>query len=170
MVVTDAERAEYDDVVRQLMQKLEQLAAENAALKANNASAHQTLRAIYGDSSQPATVRVKAANGAIAYEQPKMGSILPSLGSINRAERWRVFEMWSQRRRYIIEHRAVPPHNWDAHLRPDVYTPPEGDAMPPVDVIDTGSGFKVLTNLLPKSGQPRRIGNDNSGNGSDTAG
>src|SRR5262249_29974895 len=45
-------------------------------------------------------------------------------------------------------------------------TPPEGDAMPPVDVIDTGSGFKVLTNLLPKSG-PRRLGNGN-GNGDDS--
>ena len=79
--------------------------------------------------------------------------------------------MWSQRRQYIIEHRDIPPPNWDAHLQPDVYTPPEGDAMPPVDVIDTGSGFKVLTNLLPKSGQQRRIGNDNGGNGSDdTAG
>ena len=115
--------------------------------------------------------KVKAATAAISFEQPKIGSILPSLGNTNRTERWRVFEMWSQRRQYIIEHRDIPPPNWDAHLQPDVYTPPEGDAMPPVDVIDTGSGFKVLTNLLPKSGQQRRIGNDNGGNGSDdTAG
>ena len=51
-------------------------------------------------------------------------------------------------------------------MQPDVYTPPEGDAMPPVDVIDTGAGFKVLTNLLPKPG-PRRLGNGN-GNGDDS--
>jgi hypothetical protein len=38
--------------------------------------------------------------------------------------------------------------------------------MPPVDVIDTGSGLKVLTNLLPKFGQ-RRLGN---GNGDDSSG
>jgi len=90
------------------------------------------------------------------------------LGSVNRAERWRVFEMWSQRRQYIIEHRDIPPPNWDAHLQPDVYTPPEGDAMPPVDVIDTGSGFKVLTNLLPKPG-PRRVGNGDGDDGGNTA-
>jgi hypothetical protein len=102
--------------------------------------------------------KVKAATAAISFEQPKIGSILPSLGNTNRTERWRVFEMWSQRRQYIIEHRDIPPPNWDAHLQPDVYTPPEGDAMPPVDVIDTASGFKVLSNLLLKSG-PRRLGN-----------
>jgi len=79
MVVTDAERTEYDDVVRQLMQKLEQLAAENAALKANNASAHQTLRAIYADSSQPATVRVRAAQAALNVETPRLESVPPPL-------------------------------------------------------------------------------------------
>jgi hypothetical protein len=66
--MTDPEKAEYDDVVRQLMAKCEQLAAENAALKANNASAHQTLRAIYADSTQPATVRVRAAQAALGHE------------------------------------------------------------------------------------------------------
>jgi hypothetical protein len=66
--MTDIEKAEYDDVVRQLMAKCEQLAAENAALKANNASAHQTLRAIYADSTQPATVRVRAAQAALGHE------------------------------------------------------------------------------------------------------
>jgi hypothetical protein len=70
--MTDAERAEYDDVVRQLMQKCEQLAAENASLKANNASAHQTLRAIYADSTQPATVRVRAAQSALGVETPSL--------------------------------------------------------------------------------------------------
>jgi hypothetical protein len=70
--MTDTERAEYDDVVRQLMAKCEQLAAENAALKANNASAHQTLRAIYADSTQPATVRVRAAQAALNVETPSL--------------------------------------------------------------------------------------------------
>jgi hypothetical protein len=70
--MTDPEKAEYDDVVRQLMAKCEQLAAENAALKANNASAHQTLRAIYADSTQPATVRVRAAQAALNVETPSL--------------------------------------------------------------------------------------------------
>ena len=70
--MTDTEKAEYADVVRQLMAKCEQLAAENAALKANNASAHQTLRAIYADSSQPATVRVRAAQAALNVETPSL--------------------------------------------------------------------------------------------------
>jgi hypothetical protein len=70
--MTDIEKAEYDDVVRQLMAKCEQLAAENASLKANNASAHQTLRAIYADSSQPATVRVRAAQAALNVETPSL--------------------------------------------------------------------------------------------------
>jgi len=143
-----AKFAEYEYTIKLLTEKLSELAATYESLKAG-LDAHSTLQAIYRDESAPRSDRIKAANGAIGYEQPKMGSILPSLGSINRAERWRVFEMWSQRRQYILEHRDIPPPNWDAHLQP----------MPPVDVIDTGSGFKVLTNLLPKSGQPRRIGN-----------
>ena len=161
-----AKFAEYEYTIKLLTTKLSELAAVNESMKAG-LDAHSTLQSIYRDESAPRSDRIKAANGAIGYEQPKMGSILPSLGSVNRAERWRVFEMWSQRRQYIIEHRDIPPPNWDAHLQPDVYTPPEGDAMPPVDVIDTGSGFKVLTNLLPKSGQQRRVGNDNGGNDGD---
>src|SRR5215471_12388733 len=148
----EAKLNEYDTLLKLQMAKIAELAVENERLKAG-LDAHSTLQAIYRDESAPRSDRIKAANGAISYEQPKLGSILPSIGNINRAERWRVFERWSQRRQYIIEHRDIPPPNWDAHLQPDVYSPPEGDAMPPVDVIDTGSGFKVLTNLLPKSGQ-----------------
>src|SRR5262249_35757367 len=77
--MTDVEKAEYDDVIRQLMQKCEQLAAENASLKANNASAHQTLRAIYADSTQPATVRVRAAQAALNVESAPLKSIEPPL-------------------------------------------------------------------------------------------
>src|SRR6516164_11714400 len=77
--MTDTEKAEYDDVVRQLMAKCEQLAAENAALKANNASAHQTLRAIYADSTQPATVRVRAAQAALGHESAPLKPVEPPL-------------------------------------------------------------------------------------------
>jgi hypothetical protein len=77
--MTDTEKAEYDDVIRQLMAKCEQLAAENAALKANNASAHQTLRAIYADSTQPATVRVRAAQAALGHETPPLKPVAPAI-------------------------------------------------------------------------------------------
>ena len=157
----------HEDALSLCIAEIEKLRAENERLRAEG-GAHTALRSVYNDPQASETNKVRAAAAAIGYEQPKLGSILPSLGSVNRAERWRVFEMWSQRRQYIIEHRDIPPPNWDAHLQPDVYTPPEGDAMPPVDVIDTGSGFKVLTNLLPKAGERRVVGNGNSGNGDDS--
>ena len=43
--------------------------------------------------------------------------------------------------------------------------PPESEGMPPVEVIDTPQGFKILSNLLPKPGSQRKLGNgDDSGN------
>jgi hypothetical protein len=39
--------------------------------------------------------------------------------------------------------------------------------MPPVDVIDTASGFKVLSNLLPKPGSRRKLGNGNDSGSND---
>ena len=128
-------------------------------------SAHTALRSVYNDPQASETNKVRAAAAAIGYEQPKLGSILPSIGSINRTERWRVFEMWSQRRQYIIEHHDIPPAGWDDHLQRDNYVePPESEGMPPVDVIDTPQGFKVLSNLLPKPGSQRKLGNGDSGN------
>jgi hypothetical protein len=67
----------------------------------------------------------------------------------------------------MMKIKDVPPPGWDAHLQRDTYVePPESEGMPPVDVIeDPVSGYKVLSNLLPKSGQFRRLGN---GNGDDS--
>jgi hypothetical protein len=76
--MTDPEKAEYDDVVRRLMAKCEQLAAENAALKAG-LDAHSTLKSIYSDSTQPATVRVKAASASLAVEKPRLEPVPPPL-------------------------------------------------------------------------------------------
>jgi len=69
--MTDIEKAEYDDVVRKLTTKLEQLAAENASLRSAD-GAIDVLRNIYRDESAPRSDRIKAANGAIAYEQAKI--------------------------------------------------------------------------------------------------
>ena len=76
--MTDAEKAEYDEVVRALTTKLEQLAAENARLR-SEAGAHDVLRNIYGDNSQPATVRVRAAQAALNVEKPKLQPQPPPL-------------------------------------------------------------------------------------------
>ena len=163
--MTDPEKAEYEDVLRRLTAKCEELVAENARLRSES-GAHTALRSVYTDPQASETNKVRAAAAAIGYEQPKIGSVLPSMGSINRTERWRAFEMWSQRRQYIIEHHAIPPAGWDDHLQRDNYVePPESEGMPPVDVIDTPQGFKVLSNLLPKPGSQRKLGNGgDSGN------
>ena len=57
----------HSDALVACMAEIERLRAENAALKAN-ATAHQTLKEIYGDSNQPATVRVRAAQAALGHE------------------------------------------------------------------------------------------------------
>src|SRR5689334_22459319 len=69
----------HEDALVACMAEIERLRAENASLKANNASAHQTLRAIYGDSTQPATVRVRAAQAALNVESPALKPVEPPL-------------------------------------------------------------------------------------------
>jgi hypothetical protein len=66
--MTDAEKAEYEDVVRQLMLKCEQLAAENARLRSSENSAHNVLKEIYNDPAASPNVRVLAARAAIGHE------------------------------------------------------------------------------------------------------
>jgi hypothetical protein len=66
--MTDTERAEYDDVVRQLMAKCEQLAAENARLRSSENNAHAVLREVYNDPTASPAVRVKAAGLALSHE------------------------------------------------------------------------------------------------------
>jgi hypothetical protein len=153
-------RAQADEIGR-LRQEVENLRASG--------SAHTALRSVYNDPQASETNKVRAASAAIGYEQGKIGSVLPSLGNVSRTERWRVYEMWSQRRQYIIEHRAIPPAGWDDHLRPETYQEPEGTEMPPVDVLDTPQGFKVLSNLLPKPGSQRKLGNGGGTSGGDTS-
>jgi hypothetical protein len=76
--VTDVEKAEYEDVLRKLVAKCEALAAENAALKAG-LDAHSTLKSIYADANQPATVRVRAAQAALGHETPPLKSVEPPM-------------------------------------------------------------------------------------------
>src|SRR5947207_7914456 len=73
--MTDAEfqsrLSEYEDLLRKLTSKCEELAAANSRLMAE-CSAHQTLRSLYGDPTQPATVRLRAAAAAINVETPRL--------------------------------------------------------------------------------------------------
>jgi hypothetical protein len=70
--MTDAEKAEYEDVVRQLMAKLERLAAENARLRSSENNAHAVLREVYNDPTASPAVRVKAAGLALPHEVPRL--------------------------------------------------------------------------------------------------
>jgi hypothetical protein len=76
--MTDAEKAEYEGVIRLLTAKVEELVAANERLS-SELTAHQTLRAIYSDSTQPATVRVRAAQAALNVETPRLESVPPPL-------------------------------------------------------------------------------------------
>jgi hypothetical protein len=159
----EAKLKRHEDALVACMAEITRLREENTTLRAE-CTAHTALRSVYNDPQASETNKVRAASAAIGYEQPKIGNALPSLGNVSRIERWRVYEMWAQRREYIFKHREIPPAGWDGHLQRDTFQEPPGDALPPVDVIeDPTSGFKVLSNLLPQSGQ-RRLGN---GNGSD---
>ena len=70
--MTDPEKAEYDDVVRQLMAKCEQLAAENARLRSSENNAHAVSREVYNDPTASPAVRVKAAGLALPHETPRL--------------------------------------------------------------------------------------------------
>ena len=76
--MTDADKAEYERVIRLLTAKVEELVAVNERLS-SELTAHQTLRAIYSDSTQPATVRVRAAQAALNVETPPLKSVQPPL-------------------------------------------------------------------------------------------
>jgi hypothetical protein len=70
--MTDPEKAEYDDVVRQLMAKCEQLAAENARLRSEKSDALSVLKEIYNDPDASQAHRIKAAGLALPHEVPRL--------------------------------------------------------------------------------------------------
>ena len=63
----EAKLKRHEDALAACMVEIQRLRAENTALKAN-ATAHQTLKNIYGDDSQPVSARVRAAQAAMAHE------------------------------------------------------------------------------------------------------
>jgi hypothetical protein len=62
---------EYEGIIRMLTAKVEELVADNQRLT-SELTAHQTLKAIYADPNQPATVRVRAAQAALNVETPRL--------------------------------------------------------------------------------------------------
>jgi hypothetical protein len=73
--MTDIEKAEYEDVLRRLTAKCEQLAAENARLRSSENNAHSVLREIYNDATASPAVRVKAAGLALPHETPRLAPV-----------------------------------------------------------------------------------------------
>jgi len=67
----EAKLKRHEDALIACMAEITKLRAENAALRSAD-GAIDVLRNIYRDESAPRSDRIKAANGAIAYEQAKI--------------------------------------------------------------------------------------------------
>jgi hypothetical protein len=77
--MTDIEKAEYEDVLRRLTAKCEELVAENARLRSSENNAHAVLREVYNDPTASPAVRVKAAGLALPHEVPRLTPQPPAL-------------------------------------------------------------------------------------------
>src|SRR5215472_18577072 len=78
----DAEKAEYEDVLRRLTAKCEELAAENARLRSEKSDALSVLREVYNDPTASPAHRIKAAGLALPHEVPRLESVPPPLDLI----------------------------------------------------------------------------------------
>jgi len=101
--MTDPEKAEYENVIRLLTAKVEELLTANERLT-SELTAHQTLRALYSDSTQPAMVRLRAAQAALNIESPALKPVeqpldlvaeppIPPLAEVVEKQRRRIAEM-----------------------------------------------------------------------------
>jgi hypothetical protein len=70
-----AQIAEAEFVIRAQMARITELEAEVECLKADNNSAHSTLKSIYADHTQPTGHRIKAAQAALPHEVPRLTSV-----------------------------------------------------------------------------------------------
>jgi hypothetical protein len=77
--MTDIEKAEYEDVLRRLTAKCEELVAENARLRSSENNAHAVLREVYNDPTASPAVRVKAAGLALPHETPRLTPVAPAI-------------------------------------------------------------------------------------------
>jgi len=83
--MTDTEKAEYDNIVRLLTEKLRETVDENDKLRAlvanltEGASAHDTLSELHRNRDLPAAIRAKAAIGCLGVESAPLKSVEPPL-------------------------------------------------------------------------------------------
>jgi hypothetical protein len=77
--MTDAEfqnrLAEYEDMVRLLTAKLEDLAAENTRLRSEKSDALSVCKEVYSDPGAPPALRLKAAGLALPHEAPRLAPV-----------------------------------------------------------------------------------------------
>src|SRR5262249_44766481 len=69
---TDAKLAEYEDMIRALTMKCEELAAENTRLRSERSDALSVLKEAYNDPAVPPALRIKAAGLALPHEVPRL--------------------------------------------------------------------------------------------------
>jgi len=84
--MTDVEKAEYDDVIRQLMAKCEQLAGENTRLRSERSDALSVCQELYSDPNAPAALRLKAAGLALQFERPRLESVPPPMDLVKEPD------------------------------------------------------------------------------------
>jgi hypothetical protein len=68
----------HEDALSLCIAEIEKLRAENERLKAN-ATAHQTLQAIYRNEAESSTTRVRAAQAALSHESAPLKPVEPPL-------------------------------------------------------------------------------------------
>jgi hypothetical protein len=77
--MTDTERAEYDDVVRRLTAKCEELVAENARLRSDKRDALSFLEEVFNDPNALPAHRLKAAGLVLPHQVPRLEPVPPPL-------------------------------------------------------------------------------------------
>jgi hypothetical protein len=70
--MTDTERAEYDDVVRMLTAKVEELVAENTRLRSEKSDALSFLTEVFNDPNALPAHRLKAAGLVLPHQVPAL--------------------------------------------------------------------------------------------------
>src|SRR6516164_3525519 len=87
--MTDSEKAEYEDMVRLLTTKCEELAAENTRLRSEKSDAMSVVKEIYNDPNASPALRLKAAGLALPHEVPRLAPVEAPLAVVVERQRAR---------------------------------------------------------------------------------
>jgi hypothetical protein len=159
---------EYEYLLKLQMEKIEELATENARLVAA-CDAHGVLKSIYLDPNASQTNRFKAAAASLPVEKPKLLSVVSSTEP-SRAERWRAYARYQRKTEIIMETGRLPApgSNWDLELTAQSYQPPEGDSEPPLDLY--GRDAIKASYTISTLSRVGRKGNGNGNGGDESSG